>query len=337
MFLIRSGAIEGYEQLVSQYRQNPATLLQNFGFSSAQLRDPNTYISYTRLADLLDASALACGDPVFGLNLSAIQGPLALGEIGLSIRQQPTLTDALAYSRQHISLHAYGIHVQQNIRSGALELQMHFDFSNASGLVQLMQLSAGQAFNLLSQMVGSATSSLKLHLPQAAPDSTGTTPTRYEGHILYLSEFGGISFPLSWLSRKPQFDEALLREHFRHRIQRLENLYPGNLQAQVCHIIGNLLPSGECNIERVAAALNLHPRVLQKKLQADSTNFRELLQKTRLEVAQRNLQHGQLSITELALNLGYADVAIFSRNFKSWTGQSPRDWKARYQKTPQNK
>lgn len=337
MFLIRSGAIEGYEQLVSQYGQNPTTLLQQFGFSSAQLRDPNTYVSYTRLADLLDATALACGDPVFCLSLCAHQGPLALGEIGLSIRQQPTLADALVYSRQHISLHAYGVHVQQATRGDTLELQLSFDFSNASGLVQLMQLSAGQAFNLLSQMVGSAASSLKLHLPQAAPAQALKMPARYEGHILYQSEFGGISFPLIWLSRKPQLDEELLREHFQQRIQLLETIYPGNLQAQVCHIIGNLLPSGECNIERVGAALNLHPRVLQKKLQAEKTTFRELLQKTRLEVAQRNLQHGQLSITDLALNLGYADVAIFSRNFKSWTGQSPRDWKVRYQNAPLNK
>ncbi|WP_299599367.1 AraC family transcriptional regulator [uncultured Microbulbifer sp.] len=333
MFLIRSGAIEGYEHLVSQYGQNPAALLQQFGFSSAQLRDPNTYVSYNRLADLLDATALACRDTLFSLNLSATQGPLALGEIGLSIRQQPTITDALAYSRQHISLHAYGVHVQQVTRADSLELHLSFDFSNTSGLAQLMQLSAGQAFNLLSQMGGS-TASVKLHLPQAAPSEIRTTPQRYAGHILYHSEFAGISFPLSWLPRKPQFDEALLRAHFQQRIQLLETIYPGNLQAQVRHIIGNLLPSGECNIERVAAALNLHPRVLQKALQAEKTTFRELLQKARLEIAKRNLQYGQLSITDLALNLGYADVAIFSRNFKRWTGQSPRDWKARHQKAP---
>lgn len=331
MFLIRSGAIEGYEQLVTQCGQNPTTLLQQFGLSSAQLRDPNTYVSYTRLADLLDATAQTCCDPLFCLNLAAEQSVLALGEIGLSIRQQPTLADALSYSNQHISLHAYGVHVQQSPRGESLELQLNFDFSNATGLAQLMQLSAGQAFNLVAQMVGSTGSALKLHLPQAKPSATSHVPEPYREHIEYQSEFGGVSFPLSWLSRKPHFDEQLLRAHFQQRIQLLEAIYPGNLQAQVCHIIGNLLPSGECSIERVGAALNLHPRVLQKKLQQDTTSFRGLLQKTRMEIAMRNLQHGQLSITDLALNLGYADVAIFSRNFKRWTGMSPSKWKTQRQ------
>ncbi|WOX05164.1 helix-turn-helix transcriptional regulator [Microbulbifer pacificus] len=327
MFLIRSGAIEGYEPLVSQYGQKPTTLLQKFGLSSAQLRDPNTYISYTRLADLLDATALACDEPLFSLNLTAEQSVLALGEIALSIRQQQTLADALTYSNHHISLHAYGVHVQQRPRGDILELQLTFDFTNASGLTQLMQLSAGQAFNLVAQMVGNTGSALKLHLPQPAPAASIDTPLPYKENILYGSNFAGISFPLSWLPRKPQYDEQLLREHFQQRIRLLQSIYPGNLQAQVCHIIGNLLPSGESNIERVAAALNLHPRVLQKKLQQDGISFRELLQQTRMEVAKRNLQHGQLSVTDLALNLGYADVAIFSRNFKRWTGVSPSAWK----------
>ena len=327
MFLIRSGAIEGYEKLVTQYGQNPAALLQKFGLSSAQLRDPNTYVSYTRLADLLDATAQACSAPLFCLNLTANQSVLALGEIGLSIRQQPTLADALAYSNQHISLHAHGVHVLQSPRGESLALQLSFDFSNATGLAQLMQLSAGQAFNLVSQMVGNTGSALRLHLQQSAPTQMPETPRLYEDHILYECEFSGVSFPIGWLARKPQYDEELLRTHFQQRIRLLESIYPGDLRAQVCHIIGNLLPSGECRIDRVAAALSLHPRVLQKKLHKEHTSFRELLQQTRMDIAKRNLQHGHLSITDLALNLGYADVAIFSRNFKRWTGQSPSNWK----------
>ena len=328
MFLIRSGAIEGYEKLVAHYGQNPTALLQAFGLSSAQLRDPNTYLAYTRLADLLDATAKACAEPLFSLNLSASQSVLALGEIGLSIRQQPTLGDALTYSGHHINLHAYGVQVLQVPRGDTLELRLEFDFSNPTGLTQLMQLSAGQAFNLVAQMVGNVGNALTLHLPQPAPAEAPEAPALYREHIQYQSDFGGVSFPLSWLTRKPHYDEQLLRDHFQRRIQLLEAIYPGNLQAQVCHIIGNLLPSGECNIERVAAALNLHPRVLQKKLQQEGKTFRALLQNTRMEIAQRNLQHGHLSITDLALNLGYADVAIFSRNFKRWTGMSPRAWRA---------
>lgn len=328
MFLIRSGAIEGYEQLVSLLGQNPAGLLRDYGYSSAQLRDPNTYISYTRLADLLDATADLCGEPLFGLRLAQSQSVLALGEIALSVGQQETVGDALTFADQHISLHAHGVHVKQVPHGDVLELQLSFDFSNATGLRQLAQLSAGQAFNTLSQMIDKPGANLKIHLLQAKPPEPLWQSELYSRHLKFGSYFAGVAFPLSWVGRKPHYDEQLLREHFQQRIKMLESIFPDNLQAQVRHIISNLLPSGECSIERVGAGLNLHPRVLQKRLQAEGTSFRELLQRTRMEIAQRHLQHGQLSVTDLALNLGYADVAVFSRNFKRWTGYSPSQWKA---------
>jgi AraC-like DNA-binding protein len=67
--------------------------------------------------------------------------------------------------------------------------------------------------------------------------------------------------------------------------------------------------------------------VLQKRLQQQGVSFRQLLQTTRREIAQQLLQHGHISVTDLALNLGYAEVSIFSRHFKQWTGHSPRQWR----------
>jgi AraC-like DNA-binding protein len=37
-----------------------------------------------------------------------------------------------------------------------------------------------------------------------------------------------------------------------------------------------------------------------------------------------------MSVTDLALNLGYADVSVFSRHFKQWTGLSPRNWQQQH-------
>lgn len=333
MFLIRSGAIERYEQLVSQLGQNPNELLARVGLTAAQIRQPNSYISYPRLADLLDLTAQACGEPLFGLRLAASQTMLALGEMALSSSQQETLADALSYAQQHIGLHAYGVDVTQHINGEQLELQLRFNFSNESGLSQLMQLSAGQAFNILWQFVQGAGTSLKIHLLQAEPRGEHWQSVRYAERLVFGSHFCGISFPVSWLPRKPSPNEEMVREHFRERIHQLESLYPDNLEAQVRHIISNLLASGECDIERVAATLDLHPRVLQKRLRSRGVTFRDLLQETRMEIAKLNLQFGQQSITDLALNLGYADVSIFSRNFKRWTGLSPRQWQQQNRET----
>ena len=44
MYLIRSGAIQGFDRLALRLGQNPVRLLQAVGFSSAQVRQPNAYV-----------------------------------------------------------------------------------------------------------------------------------------------------------------------------------------------------------------------------------------------------------------------------------------------------
>ena len=91
-------------------------------------------------------------------------------------------------------------------------------------------------------------------------------------------------------------------------------------------MIGRLLPVGDCSIEAVAATLNMHPRTLQGRLRENGTSYRTILQETRQGLAEHHLRYGRGSVTDLALQLGYAEVAVFSRHFKRWCGVSPREW-----------
>ena len=51
MYLVRSGAIEGFTRLVSALGENPVQLLSAAGLSESLLRNPNTYLSYSKLAE----------------------------------------------------------------------------------------------------------------------------------------------------------------------------------------------------------------------------------------------------------------------------------------------
>lgn len=329
MFLLRSGAIEGYSTLVSQLGQNPVNLLRDAGMVVAQLRQPNSYLSYEKTADLLDETARQCQEPLFALRLASRQNLLAIGDVALSGSRQPTVGDALSFARQYLYLHASGLHLEVGQRGERAEVRLSFDFTNDSGLLQLSQLSAAQLFNAVKILAGADSPQIRLHLQQGAAKSALWQAAGVYGRLRFDSTFDGVSFPLEFLKRSPQANEELMREHLLHRMQLLKNQYPDNLKAQVCHLIGGLLHTGECSIEAVSNSLDLQPRVLQKRLQAEGSRFSQLLQETRLEIAKQNLLRDKTSITDLALNLGYADVSVFSRHFKQWTGFSPRNWRAR--------
>lgn len=326
MHLIRSGAIEGYEKAVLLQGENPQPIMQRAGISSAQLRQPDALVSYEQVADLLDFTASSCRQAAFALHLAAKQTPLVIGELAVSSGQQPTLEESLRFTNKHLYIHATGVHLELSSQGQYTECSLHFDFSNAYGLAQLIQLSVGQLFNSVAPMHLGRARSVAIHLRQAPP-SGAELPEVFKQQLVFNSHFDGIRVPQSWMSRKPSVDDALMREHFQSRMKLLENAYPNDLQAQVRYVIGDLLASSECTVGRVSAALGLHPRVLQKRLQQQGVNFRQLLQATRCAIAQQLLQHGHISVTDLALNLGYAEVSVFSRHFKQWTGYSPRQWR----------
>ena len=326
MFLVRSGAIEGYQKLVSELGGNPVQLIKAAGLGPGQFRDSNTYISYSKMAELLEISATACEQALFGLLLAQRQTSNVLGDLPLLLSREDTVADSLASVNRYLYLHARGVQLQQRLRGDRVELGLSFEFSSPQGLEQLTQMSIAHLANFTAGLLNIDRHSLTLFLrqpePRAASDNAGVSP--------YRLQFGAanncIRFSRRWLAKKSHRNEQALDAHLQDYLRRLQQRYPDSLQEQVRDIIGRTLPSGECSLERVAATLDLHPRVLQKRLKKLGSSYGRLLRQTRLDIARQHLRHGNMAVTDLALNLGYAEVSVFSRNFKQWTGLSPRQW-----------
>ncbi len=73
----------------------------------------------------------------------------------------------------------------------------------------------------------------------------------------------------------------------------------------------------------VAARLHVSVRTLQLHLKAAGHSYQELLNDVRRALAQRHLREAQLSITDIAFLPGYAELSVFGRSFRKWTGQTP--------------
>ena len=80
-------------------------------------------------------------------------------------------------------------------------------------------------------------------------------------------------------------------------------------------------------LEEVAEKLGLSSWSLQRRLREESISFTALVDNVRCEMATHYLQNRQLSISEMALLLGYSEVSAFSRAFRRWFGISPRQWR----------
>jgi AraC-like DNA-binding protein len=96
------------------------------------------------------------------------------------------------------------------------------------------------------------------------------------------------------------------------------------LRLEVRAALAAELRGGSPTIERVAQVLSMHPKTLARRLQAEGSSFRRLLDELRLQLAERYLNQPGLTVEEVAFLLGYSEKSAFHRAFRRWTGRPPR-------------
>lgn len=74
---------------------------------------------------------------------------------------------------------------------------------------------------------------------------------------------------------------------------------------------------------QAASALHVSSRTLQRLLQQHNSSFRELVCQCRHQLAQQYLQQGELSLQQIAFQLGFEEQSSFQKAFKCWQGCSP--------------
>jgi AraC-like DNA-binding protein len=64
-------------------------------------------------------------------------------------------------------------------------------------------------------------------------------------------------------------------------------------------------------------------RTLRRKLVAENTSFRNILEKARRDACRLYFLEGTRSLSEIAAKLGYSELSAFTRAYTAWYGHPP--------------
>ena len=90
----------------------------------------------------------------------------------------------------------------------------------------------------------------------------------------------------------------------------------------------SLLLDGRARIDWMARRLGMSRRSMQRRLDDCNTTFTVIHRSALEKEAYRLLGIRGLSVTAVAFELGYSDLAHFTRAFIRWSGQTPASWKS---------
>ena len=138
-----------------------------------------------------------------------------------------------------------------------------------------------------------------------------------------------ISFPVSMLTLKVEKADPALKALLDQQAHALLDVLPNgdHFEQQFYKFVLRAMQDGRPTIEEVARHMKLSPRTLHRRLEERTLVFKELLQKTRQQLSQQYLKEGRLTLSEIALLLGYSEQSAFSRAFKQWLGITPLRFK----------
>ena len=131
-----------------------------------------------------------------------------------------------------------------------------------------------------------------------------------------------------WKEAIPSSDEQLFKlldEHARMLLS--QRTLPDDFVGKIKQEIVRDLHGGEASRDTIASRLGLSPRTMQRRLDENGISFAELLDEVRAELAKNKLQGSDLSLAEIGFLLGFSEQSSFTRAFKRWIGQTPREYR----------
>lgn len=99
-----------------------------------------------------------------------------------------------------------------------------------------------------------------------------------------------------------------------------------DLSARIRARLGTIAPADWPGFEEMAAQLYLSTATLRRRLRSDGQSFGAIKDELRSVLAQRLLVQ-DMTVAQVATELGYSEPSAFHRAYLKWTGQSPGAFK----------
>jgi AraC-like DNA-binding protein len=185
----------------------------------------------------------------------------------------------------------------------------------------------GAALLRLLDMLAGSLPGVTLHLAWKAPRFPEGYADLLTGRLAFDAHASFIDVPAETLQAPCRFPDPVA---YRLAITELRRTLERSTSAtSVTESVRRLLEEdpGRSSSQDIAALLGVSPSTMKRRLDDEDTTFREVRQSLLRERAIVRLLDQSLTISQIAVDLGYSDLANFSHAFKRWTGKSPSEFR----------
>ena len=325
------GFVQSLASAVTAHGHDPHPMLKQYGFDEARLGEPRARLSIARYMRLGHSAIQLTQNPALGLSMGKLSRFNQLGLAGITAAQAPTVREAARTLIRFELLYAFNYRGSASFREDKDGAWLRFYSISPYNAYNRFVIDSVLA-SWISQLSALADESLtpeKIEVEYSVPSYSEA----YHNHFRCPIEFGASCNQLrlnqhSLNKRNPSHCPSTWRELLDLCEKDLATrTRTRSLSEQIALILGPLLNQREPDLTEIAQRLKIPSWTLRRKLAEEGTQYREILNNTRRDLALIYIKDTDLAFGEIAYVLGYASAEAFQRAFKRWTGHTPGEWR----------
>ena len=324
------GNLVAYRQALISYDIDADEFIKNVGIDADYYRKTSQRIPSKLMNELGVAAVGATGDEAFGLRLVDHASPVIYHALGAGLLYSSTLRNFFRRFERFWALVTtmYQVSFTEDEETGSFTCVPMRDFDKRN-IDMDGDAFCGIVLKYIRYIVRPDYTPSVVALTRPQSDRYAPRYNNFFGcEIVYDAPHARISVPRDDLNLALVASNAeLARQNDKVVAEFLAEMQKLDLPTRVYTKLIELLPEGECTRDTVAREMNMSASTFHQKLKEAGTNYQEILDDTRRNLAENYMKQAALSTSEIAYLLGFTDSSNFSRAFRRWTGLSPREYR----------
>ena len=310
-------------------RREVETILKRVGLTPDDLSDGVAFVSLRKLMALLTACSAYFDDPWFGVRMARGLPMGGTGLLGLFVFNAPNAREAIHQlaACAPMLLRPLNAGFREASGIGTLHWSFHSTGARLGDDFQFCQFIAAITVLRFAQKTEQDWTPLNICFEHNEIPLSLEAVEIFGPRVEFGMDENSVCVLLTSLERRMVGADPTLYAVLRDLAHRwlAEARIESDIVARTRREIVLRLKSGAVNLERIAEAIKLSPRLLQSRLEQAGTNFERVLSETRSEMALRLLRDTKRPVSEIAYDLGYSAPSVLTRAVRRWFDMSPRE------------
>lgn len=287
---------------------------------------PDSYMPLSTISSILDRAVEISGSETIGLDLGRHHDHHVLGALGELMSCCDTLGNALGTF--------VNLQIANSTAAAAYIFPMGRDYAFGFGVYapevvssQFYDVSAMVAYNMISALTNGTVVPREIMMSRPAPRQPDSFRRQFPCPVRFEESHSCLILTSSAMDCQLATADADRRAQITEQIQRKLMGRTLSVSDRVRHALRSMLFAGRPALSSVARHMGIHPRRLERELKQEKMTFEILREDVRMAVAQELLLRTSLTVSEVAIALGYGSPTVFGRAFRRRLGEVPSRWR----------